>query len=135
MSPKDFNQSDLHEIARIYFRALDQDEELDTRQYIEKNVPESVRDAFTVLKNKKVDPPNETAELDEEIIRSVAFMRQEKCEYDKSELQTLLQDSESGDENIRNYETMLNRTLERRRLLDILIDNINMIDFKNGKTG
>ena len=62
-------------------------------------------------------------------------MRQEKCEYDKSELQTLLQDSESGDENIRNYETMLNRTLERRRLLDILIDNINMIDFKNGKTG
>ena len=134
LSPKDFNQADLHEIARIYFRALDQDEELDTRQYIDKNVPESVRDAFTVLKNKKLDPPNETVELDEEIIRSVAFMRQEKCEYDKSELQTLLEDSETGDENIRTYESMLNRTLERRRLLDILIDNINMIDFKNGKT-
>ena len=135
LSPKDFNQAELHEIARIYFRALDQDEELDTRQYIENNVPESVRDAFTVLKNKKPDPPNETAELDEEIIRSVAFMRQEKCEYDKSELQTLLQESGSADENTRTYESMLNRTLERRRLLDILIDNINMIDFKNGKTG
>ena len=45
------------------------------------------------------------------------------------------EDSEAGDENIRTYEAMLDRTLERRRLLDILIDNINKIDFKNGKAG
>lgn len=134
LSPTDFNQSDLHEIARIYFLALDQDEELDTRAYIEKHIPESVRETFTVLKNKKIDSPNETAELDEEIVRSVAFMRQEKCEYDKSELQTLLADCPPDDENIHTYETMLDRTLERRRRLDILIDNINMIDFRNGKT-
>ena len=134
LSPADFNQSDLHEIARIYFHALDQDEELDTREYIEKNVPESVRDTFAVLKSRKNDNPNEMQELDEEIIRSVAFMRQEKCEYDKFELQTLMQDSDAGDENIRMYETKLKQTLERRRLLDILIDNINMIDFRNGKT-
>ena len=135
MSPDDFNQSDLHEIARIYFAALDQDDELDTRQYIDKNVPESVQEAFSALKNKKVDPPNETLELDEEIIRSVAFMRQEKCEYEKSELQMLLRDCEPGDENARTYESLLNHTLERRRLLDILINDINMTDFKNGKTG
>ena len=88
-----------------------------------------------MLKNKKPDPLQETVELDEEILRSVAFMRQEKCEYDKSELQALVEDSEAGDENIRTYEAMLDRTLERRRLLDILIDNINKIDFKNGKAG
>ena len=133
MSPADFNQSDLHEIARVYFRALDQDEELDTRAYIENNIPESVKDTLTALKNKRTDSPAETQELDEEILRSVAFMRQEKCEYDKSDLQSLLTDSEAGSENIKNYESMLDRTLERRRLLDILIDNINMIDFKNGK--
>ena len=135
LSPADFNQTDLHEIARTYFRALDQDEELDTREYIEKNLPESVREAFNLLKNKKPDHPNETIDLDEEIIRSVAFMRQEKCEYEKTEMQALLEDCESGDENIPNYEAMLKQTLERRRLLDILIDNINMIDFRNGKTG
>ena len=136
LSPEDFNQSDLHEIARTYFMALDQDDELDTRQYIDNNIPESVREAFSVLKNKKADPPNETLELDEEIIRSVAFMRQEKCEYEKSELQTLLRESEPGDENIHNYETLLNHTLERRRLLDILINDINLTDFnKNGKAG
>ncbi len=134
LSPDDFNQSDLHEIARIYFTALDQDDELDTRQYIDSNVPESVKEAFFALKNGKADPPNETTELDEEIIRSVAFMRQEKCEYEKSELQTLLRDSEAGDENARTYEALLNRTLERRRLLDILINDINMTDFRNGKT-
>ena len=130
MSPADFNQTDLHEIARIYFRALDQDEELDTRAYIEKNIPESVRDTFTILKNKKTDPASEMQELDEEILRSVAFMRQEKCEYEKTDLQSLLSDGETDAENLKNYEKMLDRTLERRRLLDILIDNINMIDFR-----
>ncbi len=134
LSPDDFNQSDLHEIARTYFMALNQDDELDTRQYIDNNVPESVREAFLALKNKKPDPPNETLELDEEIIRSVAYMRQEKCEYEKSELQTLLRDCEPGDENIRQYETLLDHTLERRRLLDILINDINLTDFRNGKT-
>ncbi len=133
MSPLDFNQTALHEIASVYFRALDQDEELDTRAYIEKNIPESVQDTFLALKNKRTDSMDETLELDEEILRSVAFMRQEKCEYDKSELQSLLEGSEAGSENSRNFEDMLDRTLQRRRLLDILIDNINMIDFKNGK--
>lgn len=130
MSPADFNQTDLHEIARIYFRALDQDEELDTRAYIEKNLPESVRDTFSLLKNKKTDPANDLQELDEEILRSVAFMRQEKCEYEKSDIQSLLSDKESDAESLKNYENMLDRTLERRRLLDILIDNINEMDFR-----
>lgn len=133
MSPMDFNQTDLHEIASVYFRALDQDEELDTKAFIEKNIPESVQDTFFALKNKRPDNLNETLELDEEILRSVAFMRQEKCEYDKSELQSLLEGSEPGSEDMRNFETMLDRTLQRRRQLDILIDNINMIDFRNGK--
>ena len=133
MSPMDFNQTDLHEIASVYFRALDQDEELDTKAFIEKNIPESVQDTFFALKNKQTEKLNETLELDEEILRSVAFMRQEKCEYDKSELQSLLEGSEPGSEDTRNFETMLDRTLQRRRLLDILIDNINMIDFRNGK--
>ena len=133
MSPMDFNQTDLHEIASVYFRALDQDEELDTKAFIEKNIPESVQDTFFALKNKRTEKLNETLELDEEILRSVAFMRQEKCEYDKSELQSLLEGSEPGSEDTRNFETMLDRTLQRRRLLDILIDNINMIDFRNGK--
>lgn len=130
MSPADFNQTDLHEIARIYFRALDQDEELDTRAYIEKNLPESVRDTFSLLKNKKTDTANDLQELDEEILRSVAFMRQEKCEYEKSDIQSLLSDKESDAESLKNYENMLDRTLERRRLLDILIDNINEMDFR-----
>ena len=130
MSPADFNQTDLHEIARIYFRALDQDEELDTRAYIEKNLPESVRDTFSLLKNKKTDPANDLQELDEEILRSVAFMRQEKCEYEKSDIQSLLSDKESDAESLKNYENVLDRTLERRRLLDILIDNINEMDFR-----
>lgn len=133
MSPMDFNQTDLHEIASVYFRALDQDEELDTKAYIEKNIPQSVQDTFLALKNKRTDKADETLELDEEILRSVAFMRQEKCEYDKSELQSLLEASEPGSEDTQNFESMLNRTLERRRMLDILIENINMIDFKNGK--
>jgi len=64
---------------------------------------------------------------------AAGFMRQEKCEYDKTELQSLLEGSEPGSEDSQNFEIMLNRTLERRRMLDILIDNINMIDFKNGK--
>ena len=130
MSPADFNQTDLHEIARVYFRALDQDEELDTRAYIENNLPESVRDTFTTLKNKKTDPTNDMQELDEEILRSVAFMRQEKCEYEKTDIQSLLSDSETDEESVKNYENILDRTLERRRLLDILIDNINVMDFR-----
>lgn len=130
MSPADFNQTDLHEIARVYFRALDQDEELDTRAYIENNLPESVRDTFTTLKNKKTDPANDMQELDEEILRSVAFMRQEKCEYEKTDIQSLLSDSETDAESVKNYENILDRTLERRRLLDILIDNINVMDFR-----
>ena len=130
MSPADFNQTDLHEIARVYFRALDQDEELDTRAYIENNLPESVRDTFTTLKNKKTDPTNDMQELDEEILRSVAFMRQEKCEYEKTDIQSLLSDSETDAESMKNYENILDRTLERRRLLDILIDNINVMDFR-----
>ena len=130
MSPADFNQTDLHEIARVYFRALDQDEELDTRAYIENNLPESVRDTFTTLKNKKTDPTNDMQELDEEILRSVAFMRQEKCEYEKTDIQSLLSDSETDAESVKNYENILDRTLERRRLLDILIDNINVMDFR-----
>ncbi len=134
MSPKDFDQTDLHEIARIYFLALDQDEELDTKAYIEKHIPESVRDAFELLKKNRADDPYDQRDLDEEILRSVAFMRQEKCEYEKSDLQTLLQDSEPGSSSAQMYEKMLDRTLERRRMLDILIDNINMIDYKNGKT-
>ena len=134
MSPKDFDQTDLHEIARIYFLALDQDEELDTKAYIEKHIPESVRDAFELLKKNRADDPYDQRDLDEEILRSVAFMRQEKCEYEKSDLQTLLQDSEPGSSSAQMYEKMLDRTLERRRMLDILIENINMIDYKNGKT-
>ena len=130
MSPADFNQTDLHEIARIYFRALDQDEELDTRAYIENNLPESVRDTFTTLKNKKSDPMNDLQELDEEVLRSVAFMRQEKCEYEKIDIQSLLSDKETDAESAKNYEKILDRTLERRRLLDILIDNINVMDFR-----
>ena len=130
MSPMDFNQTDLHEIASIYFRALDQDEELDTKAFIEKNVPESVQDTFFALKNKKANDLNETMELDEEVLRSVAFMRQEKCEYDKSELQTLLENCEPGSEDMRNFESMLDGTLKRRRLLDILINDINMIDLR-----
>ncbi len=126
-------QSDLHEIAAIYFRALDQDEELDTRAYIEKNVPDSVRDAFEVLKNRKLDPAVEMPELNEEIIRSVAFMRREKKEYDKTELQSLLEDRETSAESLREYETMLNHALEERRLLDMLIEDVNLVDFKNGK--
>ena len=129
MSPADFNQTDLHEIARIYFLALDQDEELDTRAYIEKNIPESVRDTFTRLKNKRKDNFNETQELDEEILRSVAFMRQEKCEYEKSDIQSLLNEDETDPESIKTYEQMLDHTLERRRLLDILIDNINVMKY------
>lgn len=134
LSPSDFIQSDLHEIASVYFRALDQDEELDTRSYIEKNVPESVRDAFTILKNRKLDPAVEMAELNEEIIRSVAFMRREKKEYDKTELQTLLEDRETSAEDIRTYETMLNQSLAERRLLDMLIEDVNLVDFRNGKS-
>ena len=130
MSPMDFNQTDLHEIASIYFRALDQDEELDTKAFIEKNVPESVQDTFFALKNKKANDLNETMELDEEVLRSVAFMRQEKCEYDKSELQTLLENCEPGSEDMRNFESMLDGTLKRSRLLDILINDINMIDLR-----
>lgn len=133
LSPDDFNQTALHEIAAVYFRALDQDEELDTREYVEKNMPASVQDVFLSLKNKKADSQSETQELDEEILRSLAFMRQEKCEYDKSEIQTLLEGSEPDSEEIRNFEEMLNKTLERRRRLDILIDTINTLDFKNGK--
>lgn len=133
LSPADFNQTALHEIAAVYFRALDQDEELDTREYVEKNMPASVQDVFLSLKNKKVDSQSETQELDEEILRSLAFMRQEKCEYDKSEIQMLLDGSESDSEEIKNFEEMLNKTLERRRRLDILIDTINTLDFKNGK--
>lgn len=133
LSPMDFNQTDLHEIASVYFRALDQDEELDTRAFIEKNVPESVSNTFYLLKNKNAGNLDETQELDEEMIRSVAFMRQEKCEYDKAELQSLLEEKEMSSEEVENFEKMLDKTLERRRLLDILIDNINMIDFKNGK--
>ena len=133
MSPMDFNQTDLHEIAATYFRALDQDEELDTKAYIEKNIPESVRDTFTVLKTKSTEKVDDTTELDEEILRSVAFMRQEKCEYDKTELQALLESCEPGSEDMRTFEAMLGKNLQRRRLLDILIDNVNMTDFKNGK--
>ena len=133
LSPADFNQTALHEIAAVYFRALDQDEELDTREYVEKNMPASVQDVFLSLKNKKADSQSETQELDEEILRSLAFMRQEKCEYDKSEIQTLLEGSEPDSEEIRNFEEMLDKTLERRRRLDILIDTINTLDFKNGK--
>ena len=133
ISPADFNQTALHEIAAVYFRALDQDEELDTREYVEKNMPASVQDVFLSLKNKKADSQSETQELDEEILRSLAFMRQEKCEYDKSEIQTLLEGSEPDSEEIRNFEEMLDKTLERRRRLDILIDTINTLDFKNGK--
>ena len=133
LSPDDFNQTALHEIAAVYFRALDQDEELDTREYVEKNMPASVQDVFLSLKNKKADSQSETQELDEEILRSLAFMRQEKCEYDKSEIQTLLEGSEPDSEEIRNFEEMLDKTLERRRRLDILIDTINTLDFKNGK--
>ena len=133
MSPKDFDQTDLHEIARIYFRALDQDEELDTKAFIEKNIPESVRDTFSLLKSRKANDPYDPRDLDDEILRSVAFMRQEKCEYEKSELQTLLQESDAGSSDAGMYEKMLARTLERRRWLDILIENINMIDFRNGK--
>ena len=133
LSPKDFNQTDLHEIAVIYFRALDQDEELDTKAYVEKNVPDFVKDTFLTLKNKKADPVSETGKLDEEIIRSVAFMRQEKCEYNKSELQSLLEASGPDDENNRTYESELNHIVERRRQLDILIDNISQMDFKNGQ--
>lgn len=133
MSPADFNQTALHEIASVYFRALDQDEELDTKEFVEKHMPESVREVFLTLKNKKPDNPSETQELDEEILRSLAFMRQEKCEYDKSELQALLEGSDPESGEMRNFEEMLDRTLERRRRLDILIDTINTIDFKNGK--
>ncbi len=133
LSPADFNQSGLHEIARIYFHALDQDEELDTREYIEKNLPESVRETFTAMNTRSMADLNEIRDLDEEVIRSVAFMRQEKCEFDKSELQTLLQESSDDDENTRTYEQMLNHTLERRRLLDILINDINTNHLRNGK--
>lgn len=134
LSPSDFIQSDLHEIASVYFRALDQDEELDTRSFIEKNVPESVQDAFAILKNRKLDPDVEMSELNEEIIRSVAFMRREKKEYDKTELQTLLEDRETSAEDIRAYETILNQSLAERRLLDMLIEDVNLVDFRNGKS-
>ena len=89
-----------------------------------------MRDTFTTLKNKKTDPTNDMQELDEEILRSVAFMRQEKCEYEKTDIQSLLSDSETDAESVKNYENILDRTLERRRLLDILIDNINVMDFR-----
>ena len=85
---------------------------------------------YLLLKNKKTDPTNDMQELDEEILRSVAFMRQEKCEYEKTDIQSLLSDSETDAESAKNYENILDRTLERRRLLDILIDNINVMDFR-----
>ncbi|MBR6090160.1 MAG: DNA primase [Anaerolineaceae bacterium] len=130
LSPADFNQSDLHEISRVYFQALDQDEELDTKAFIDKNIPESVRDVFLSLKTVRQDKKDDMKELDEEIVRSVAFMRQEKCEYEKSDIQSLLEEGEPESENIRNYEKMLDQTLERRRRLDILIENINQADFR-----
>jgi hypothetical protein len=60
-------------------------------------------------------------------------MRQEKCEFDKAELQSLLESAEPADSNLPEFEKKLGQTIERRRLLDILIHDINTIEYTNRK--
>ena len=125
LGPADFEESALHVIASVYFRGLDQDEVLDTGDFVSGNVPDSVRDVFAGLKDRGTDGDVDMRVLDEEVLRSVAFMRLEKCEYERGVLLGLLEGGGARGDEGPGYGAMLDGLLVRRRQLDLLIDDVN----------
>ncbi len=130
ISMADFEQTDLHEISACYFSALNQDEELDLKAYMEERIPDSIMGAYQRIKTAKRDPETEMSSLNEEVARSLAYLRQEKCEYERKTIRELL---ENDSEQTEAFEQMMNDSITERRQLDKLIEALNRIDFSKGK--
>ncbi len=126
INPDDFDKSDIRQIAAVYFQGLSQDEELDTREYIRKHVSESVRDEFSLIDDDHLQKNYNQRDMDEELTRFMAYLRQEKTNLKMNELQALYQDMEKNkDSEAESFEKMLFSGSLARRRLDKLLDHLN----------
>ena len=130
LSEADFEQSDLHEIAKYYFSGINQDEELNTKRYIAEKIPDAVRTTFEKITKPVFSGTVDLPKLNEDIARSVAFMRQEKTDYLADEIRTLVSSETNDAATQKEYQQLLDQTIINRRFLDSLIESINRINYK-----
>lgn len=134
LQKEDFEQTDLREIVSCYFYGINQDEELSTQKYIREHIPETVKDTFAVIEHPNFHGGVNLAELDKDIARSIAFLRNEKCVFNIIEIQTLCLDSGKPENELSEYQIILDQLKRERSCLEKLLDSLNP-KYRQGEYG
>ncbi len=125
LQPEDFEQTDLREIAECYFKGINQDEELNTKKYIRDNLPDTVTATFARIEKPNFQGSVNLVELDKDLARSIAFLRNEKCNFSIIEIQTLCGDGADTDSGPKEFQPILEQLKRERNHLEKLLDSLS----------
>lgn len=125
LQKEDFEQTDLREIAACYFQGISQDEELNTQKYIRENIPLTVMETFESIEKPNFHGIVNLTELDKDITRSIAFLRNEKCVFNIIEVQTLCRNITDTEKDLSEYQLILEQFKRERNCLERLLDSLS----------
>ena len=72
--------------------------------------------------------------MDKDIARSIAFLRNEKCVFNIIEIQTLCLDSGKPENELSEYQIILDQLKRERSCLEKLLDSLNP-KYRQGEYG
>jgi DNA primase len=132
---EDFEESDLRVIAGCYFDGLNQDDELNTQKYIIENIPDSIRPTFEKIRKPNFKGSINPVDLDIDLTRSVAYLRNEKNIFNQLELQTLYKEQLESGSNPEEYDRLIDQLIHERKNLEKLLKSLDqrLTEEPNGK--
>jgi DNA primase len=125
LQKEDFEQIDLREIAACYFQGISQDEELNTQKFIRENIPDSVKATFESIEKPNFRGDVNLTELDKDVTRSIAFLRNEKCNFNINELQTLCLAGVEFEKDVSEYNSIKDQLIRERNFLEKLMESLS----------
>lgn len=121
---EDFEGADLREIAACYFEGVNQDEELNTQTFIIRNIPDAVAPVFEKIQKPNFRGSVNLSDIDQEITRSIAYLRNEKNVFNQLELQSLSKHQLAEDEDSGDYDILLDHLIRERNNLERLLKSL-----------
>ncbi|NMA13539.1 MAG: DNA primase [Chloroflexi bacterium] len=131
ISRKDFESSEMRQIADCYFDSLDQDENPDIFTYADQNLPESIRPLYeTAILPKPVVEMTQD-DIEKEMLRSIVLLRRSKNRDRIREAQALQNDDPAEQKNHAELTEIFGQLLLEKKKLDHLLEALEFGNKKN----
>ncbi len=124
LQKEDFDETDLREIAFWYFEGINQDEELNTQAYIIRNIPASIGEVFEKIQKPNFRGSVNLTDLDRDIIRSIASLRNEKNVFNQNQLQSVCKQQLEQGQGAEEYGELLDQLIRERKNLEKLLESL-----------